>query len=637
MNSASARAQRPRLLPRSVAAVVYIAIAATAYLCIFRLPFHVASDSPRIRSTSYAVGFNSRVAIAAVLAFMGLATLLIVRRFAPRPPWTSPVKPVAISPIVVGSMALAYLALTVLIYAGAQSAESYGIEWESSHFLWRMKLTTAYGLRPYSGYQFEYGPALAYLPLLLYSLFKPLGLSHEIIYYGAHYMFNVAGLIAIAFVLQSTIMPARTREIALVALGSAAFLPNMGLNGVVLRYTAPFFGLVLLHRTVTSPHRFRNVRVLVAAIGSAALCIGLSAEIGLAFVAVLTVYAVCSVSTRGLLWPLITAVVVITLAAPWALPGQYFASLTHFSQGGNNLPLLPTSPHLLLYLLTMIWLVPKWLAGITARSDEGTLSFALGMLTVVLMPGALGRCDPYHVMFYSLGASMLAFIYLAKADVARFRAYTIVYLLVFFVGLEVINAWVFGLTPRAVANWAAHRSRGPSTAAGDLNPLLKYDQVALPYGSYGYSKPTQEWLWAHRKVAPEYYMGGMGIYTESQIADRRIDLGRFRYALVHDAYLGLHKHFAHEPCVSDRYYLRKALVYPWRLPCVHSALDPDGEISRYLETSYHVVERVGEYFVSRRMLQLNQSPTRACGRLPHRRHVLLPFSVVPLSESAQAL
>jgi hypothetical protein len=228
----------------------------------------------------------------------------------------------------------------------------------------------------------------------------------------------------------------------------------------------------------------------------------------------------------------------------------------------------------------------------------------------MLAPGALGRCDPYHVLFYGLGTVLLAFIYLSgRGTKTAFRTYTVVYLLIFFVGLEMINVWVFRLTPGIVRSWVVDTWRGRrATTEADLTPLLKFDQLALAYGSYGYNKPTQRWLWSHKKIAPEYYMGGMGIYTQSQMAERILDLGRFRHVLIHESYQNIHEQAIHEPCAADEYYLRKALLYPWRLTCVRFALDPDGQISRYLQTDYHVIETVGEYLVLEKNLTADSSP-----------------------------
>ena len=575
---------------------VYTVAVFAAWYGLFKLPF-AAPIVQRLQSTSYAVGFNNHVAVGALLTLIGVMTVQALRRRVnPVERWSA-YAPVPVSQPVVILIALVYLVFTASVYFIAASAEWYGLDWESSHFLWRLKLSTINGLRPYKDYQFEYGPLLAYTPIALYTLLAPLGVSQEIAYYCSHFLLNLAGLFSLAFILSRAVMPGRTREIAFVALSLAAYLPNMGLNGVVLRYTAPFWGLVLTHDTASCPHPFRPIRLFISAFSGAALCIALSAEMGIAFLLVLIAYGACSVSDRAVVWTILAVLLLSLALAPALLPGHYYASLVHFSQGGNNLPLVITSPHLLLYLGAVIWFVPKWIAGLATRTKDHRLVFVLGLLTVTLIPGALGRCDPYHLMFYGLGLAMLGFVHLSKAGISQFRLYTVVYLLFFFFGLELINAWVSGITPDSLVRWTTAKWSGAAKAAVAFNPLLKYGELALPYGSYGYSKPAQQWLWSHKKVAPEYYMGGMGIYSEAQMTERLRDIGRFPYALIHASFRMLHKQPSHEPCVPDWRYMRKALLYPWRLPCIQPTLDPDGEISRYLETDYRVVEKVDSYLV----------------------------------------
>ena len=89
----------------------------------------------------------------------------------------------------------------------------------------------------------------------------------------------------------------------------------------------------------------------------------LSPEIGVAFALAWFGYAVL-MSCRDLR---ILAVSLIAFAAAallcWLfLPAAYYGTLLRFSEGANNLPLLP-APHLLLYILTLFILVPQLLAA----------------------------------------------------------------------------------------------------------------------------------------------------------------------------------------------------------------------------------------------------------------------------------
>ena len=106
------------------------------------------------------------------------------------------------------------------------------------------------------------------------------------------------------------------------------------------------------------------------------------------------------------------------------LPAAYYGSLLRFSEGANNLPLLPAA-HLLFYIVTMFLVVPPAAGRGYARADQtviyraAAICGALGVLCIVMAPGALGRCDPPHVLFYGMGASMLLMVRLANISRPR--------------------------------------------------------------------------------------------------------------------------------------------------------------------------------------------------------------------------
>src|SRR4051812_46998502 len=141
----------------------------TSYL-IFLLPY---SFPPRTRlvSPSYVFGFNNRMAILSLVAVTLLLSVLEVMSAHSK-----------IRSILAGrrgsllhrdrsllwsyvGAALGYLAITLVIYFTVAKPDGYyKLDWESSHFLWRTRLMTLYGLQPYRDFVAEYGPALVYLP-----------------------------------------------------------------------------------------------------------------------------------------------------------------------------------------------------------------------------------------------------------------------------------------------------------------------------------------------------------------------------------------------------------------------------------------------------------------------------------------
>jgi hypothetical protein len=569
----------------------------TIWYGLFRLPY-VIPPAQRLTSTAYALGFNNRMAIAAMLVFVAIATAATAlrRRVIPGLRFCG----VAREPLswwLLTAMSAVYGLLTTALYWFSMKTEWYQLDWEASHFLWRLRLSELYHLRPYGDYQFEYGPLLAYGSIFMHRLLAPSGASYESSYYILHCVLNVAGLLTFAFVLNRVLMPPRNRMIIFVLIGLAGFLPNMGLNGVLLRYSAPLFSIVWLHDVARTTGRRRSVRIFAVSLAGAALCISLSSEAGIVFLISLAAYGFLTIRQSVISGPVLGGMITAAAFCPLLLPGRYYVSMASFSQGANNLPFLETSPHLLLYIGTLIFFVPKWFAALTtARTDQPLLP-VLGSVCITMMPGAMGRCDPYHVLFYGLVPSALALAHLANTRQWSFRLFAGVYAVCFLFLLPVINGWVHGTGFGSLARTIS----GRTPTEPNLESLRKYDALVLPYGSYGYSKAVQQWLWNNRKVAPEYYMGGMGIYTQADVADRLKDIGRFRYALIFHTYTTLHVRSEGEECGWHWNYLRKAFLYPWEKPCVQRALMPDAEISEFLATHYCPIEKVGDYLVLERV------------------------------------
>jgi hypothetical protein len=61
----------------------------------------------------------------------------------------------------------------------ARTSTAWRIDFEASHFLWRLQLMELFGSRPYLDFQHEYSPALLYIPLLMHRLLAPTGITLE--------------------------------------------------------------------------------------------------------------------------------------------------------------------------------------------------------------------------------------------------------------------------------------------------------------------------------------------------------------------------------------------------------------------------------------------------------------------------
>src|SRR6266404_4291071 len=514
-----------------------VVLAALAYYALFRLPFRFPPRQ-RLVSPSYAFGFNNSVAILAMAGLLGLVALLyLLRRHQACEPriefplgYTVPGR--RSSMVALGLMGLLYAGLTFAMYLYDIRSEP-GLMWETRHLLYRTMLMDVYGLRPYTEVAAEYGPILTYAPLYMYWLLKPFGASHELAYFACHLLLNLAGLWCAYYVLSRAIMPARARLVAFSILAVAGFGLWMGVSGTLVRYLFPFASLLLGHRAViwALSSRGRMVCWAGAAVAILTLLFGnilLSSDAGVAFALAWLGYALLMV--RYDIRVLTVSVISLATAALlcWVfVPVAYYETLLRFSEGANNLPLLP-APHLVLYIITSFIAIPPLLAASLRGRPTGDAAIcgALGVLCVVMAPGALGRCDPPHVLFYGMGASMLLMIRLAKISRPAFVVYMVAYAGVFIVLLEVVNLQVFYripprmlLSPHVIANVAQKFRIATGTAhldAATLSALDRYPRLGLPFASNG-DPAVERYVLSRHQLQPEYYVGVVGIYSAAAL------------------------------------------------------------------------------------------------------------------------
>lgn len=599
------------------------AVAAAASYAAFVLPYRWP-PTRRLVSPSYAFGFNNLVAIVAVAALLGALALVLAARPAAgagaRPPlrfardasggrrtWL----PLAV-------LLLVYAALTVAMYAYTVRAEPF-VTWESRHFLHRLLLMDRYGLEPYTQLHAEYGPALTLTPLYVYRLLAPLGATHAQAYFACHLLLNALGLACLHYTLRRVAMPERRRAIAFALLAVAGFAPYMGLNGVLLRYLCPVASLLVGDRVVrglvggAAPGRrwVAAGAVVLALLGANVL---LSPEVGLAFALAWLAYG-AALARRDwrVLAVSLAAVAAAAVLCRATLPPAYYATLLRFSEGANNLPIVP-APHLVLYLVTLFLAVPPLLAaGLRTAVGAGTpddpaagaLAGALGALCVVLAPGALGRADPPHLLFYGLAASLLLLARLADAPGRGFALYAAAYAAVH-VALTpvVLLVQFYGVAPRLLLSRAgpshvAERLRAAAATRpdpADLAPLDRYARVAIPFATYG-DPAVERYVIERGRLAPEYYIATVGVYTEA-VLDRKLrDVAGHEYLLVPAGY---ETRWSRDKCAELVEQLRRSTLYPARLPCRAASLDPDAAVNDLLVDRYAPVERVAGWVVLRR-------------------------------------
>ena len=615
------RPPRNRLLKTAQNGGGLVVLALLAYYALFRLPLRFPPGQ-QLMSASYALGFNNGIAIFALAGLLVLVTLLhLVRgRFTAKlaitvsdvrngKAWTA-------TRVVFAIACIGYAGLTFALYRYyLQSAPS--LIWEPRHFLHRTWLMDIYGLRAYRDFSAEYGPLLTYTPLWTYWLIKPLGASYEAAYFLCHLLLNIAGLWCIYYLFTRLELPARGRTIGFVVIAVAGFAPYMGINGVLVRYLFPFAALVLGHRMLgrilqwPSPWQiWLGAILLVVTLVSANVL--LSPEVGIAFILAWLCYATLMVRRDyRVLGTSLIAYLVTALLGRRLLPDSYYSSVIRFSQGANNLPLLPAA-HIVFYLITMFLVVPPLLAVAMAKwkgtdAASAAICGALGALCLVMAPGALGRCDPPHVLFYGMGASILTMVGLANISWRGFIVYLFGYTAVFIVLLEIINLRVFyGLSPRELLSLHAvthlrdafHRAAGTEHPSPDLLAKLnKYPELDLPFATFG-DPAFEKYVVLRGQLQPEYYMAIVGVYNQAALQRKLSDVRKAKYLLVPQ---GLVAESGSNPCRDYLISLRRWFFYPAKLPCRAEPLEPTATVRSFISKHYVEDERIDHWFVLRRL------------------------------------
>jgi len=601
-------------------AVWVVLVSLLAYYALFRLPFRFPPQR-RLWSASYAFGFNNSVAILALAGLLGLVTVLYLVR-GRRSEW--PTIDFSFEQNASGrrglitalaAMVFLYFGLTFALYIHNARTASL-LMWETRHFLHRARLMELYGLRPYSDFSAEYGPLLTSTPVYLHWLLKPLGASLEQAYFASHFLLNVAGLCCIYYLLSCLKIPPIARIVAFVVLAIAGFAPYMGLNGVLLRYFAPFACLVLGYRRFARTLSLTRTRrwwldAVFTVLLLAALNVLLAPEAAVVFALAWLGYGVLMIRRDARILTASVVAFIITGLLCWLLlPAPYYGSLLRFSEGANNLPLLPV-PHLLFYILTLFLVVPPLLAASVRNLAHGVsdvaICGALGLLCVAMAPGAMGRCDPPHVLFYGMGASLLLMVQLANISRGAFAIYTLAYAAVFIGLMQVVNLQVFYkveprrlLSRHAIRYLIGHRHAANGTERPSMATLARLDQyprLGLPFATLG-DPAVETYVLSRGQLQPEYYISIVGVYTAAALEQKLRDVARTEYLLVPQ---NLAAYSPRNPCADDLAKLQKWFLSSANLPCRADPLDPFTDLSLFIADHYTPVEKIGSWVVLHRI------------------------------------
>ncbi len=378
---------------------------------VFLLPYYIPV-SARVVSDALRFGFNNHVAMASV--FLGLTGATVLSMFSPLR------SPTGSSSTSTGQIGITWL----LVFCGIQTLFFVPLHWladgnppigEAAYFLPRLYYMNQ-GLPLYRGFEFAYGPALAYVPFVAQHF---LGFSPQGAYTWSVWLFGVAGYGILWGILRRARAGRFTKLAAFVCL-VAWFHIGIAPQYTLLRFLSGLGALVLVE-VVTENLRVHWAVLSLIYLGLTLGAFAISPEIGCAFIPGILAYLILEFDFGQRFIRVAGVYVLLTILAASIIPGEMFLSLRGFAVGGNAFPILP-SPYMLLYLATLFVVVPPLLSrafSILRRRGGRPLScgpfgepatIALGVTSVCMIPGALGRADVGHVYFYGIGVFLLGIL-----------------------------------------------------------------------------------------------------------------------------------------------------------------------------------------------------------------------------------
>jgi len=410
-------------------------------LGIFVLPWFVPYNEP-VFSFSYTYGFNNRISILSLGAMLGLLSLVELIRAWKYGLNNHEVFLLEIMPTGRSNQPLLGYGIALLGFIFITC--SYQIWWytvtpcayyaEMGYFVSLIDMICM-GYHPYVDFQYNYGPALLYLPGMLVK-FSNGGISVEAAYLTILVATGVVGNILLCYVIRNF---SKNRDGLVVyitiAISTLPSLMNFGLNYSPLRFIAPLASLVFLHKLFvanTNSTHIDRIKIIFFGFLLPILNFSISPEIGLsAYLGIIVYFLAVSIKRRReyflVISPLLTLPLFLVLFSP-----AYLTTLFSFAGGATNVPVAPTL-HIVTLVAAACFIIPNLtVAGLLNKSENAAMTIALTIAMGLLLPAALGRCDVVHVFWNGMGISILLVTLFTRISNVELKWTTfILYLIVF--------------------------------------------------------------------------------------------------------------------------------------------------------------------------------------------------------------
>jgi hypothetical protein len=612
--------------PKISATMIWSAFGAVSFVGVFWLPYHVAARHP-VFSDASRHGYNTSVAVLCMLVMVLVGTglhLTLGRGSEQVPPAAPDDQRMPLWPLklVLGVQALALLFETWLFWSNDSGF------FEATYFSNRLQCLKL-GLKPYSGFEFVYGPLLLYpADWIRRALHFPLDGA----YVALVCLYVMAGTSMLWPLVQSSIGDRRQKMAAFFLLGSTLSL-SLALQYTLPRFLASSLGVLAIAELLKRKTRWL-LQALVAVCITAAI-FGISSEVGIAFIAgVVACWFVGYFGDRRVFYVIGCYLLMLLCLLP-LMPRTALDALFSFSKGGNAYFLVP-SAFLVFYLVSVLAFLPYSFAflirRLRERRNDNAWAYRLPALAgisvtaLAMMPGAMARADVLHVPMYGTPTFLLALLHPWKSrslKLAYFALFGVIFLV-----LTPLNEELFFVThrqyqlaleskiyteiqvhPHSMLEKVGERAQGlrwpkrleswrPSNMIVEQYPLFASETpVCDPFNEYGYSTAgfvTSNEPWAgnfhndtRSVITPNYYFNVISVYTDEQVRRWKQSVSGCRYLVAPTVPADdLKSHDSYMPIV---------LWWPWLPPLSpHAPPDPTAPLRSYVLQHCKPIRQVNE-------------------------------------------
>jgi hypothetical protein len=371
----------PTLRSRSsVALALFLFLAA-----VFFLPYLVPV-TPSV-SLAYLVGYSNRTALVIFVVGSVLFALLCRNLF---PEGTSTDEPISLSPLII-ALAIAVAACCFRLF----SHEKHVVGVEASYAVNRVQMLVQ-RLRPYRDFEFAYGPAHLYIPVVIARMTHRSALFGYYTWWITQWILGTAMLWAAIRLLELPLSRRRAVFWILFAIQFSAIIAEGTAYTPTRSIGSAFF--VVLVEWLSNRSR-KSLLVPIAAILCVGAALAISPEQGIAVFSGLLVWFILLTAT-GVERLSVYATALFFLGAVallfccWRF-GE-FSSLLIFSKGAYSFPLLP-SPSNITILACYIAAACAAVGTLLAKRFD-SVTVPLFFTGFALLPAAMGRCDVGHLL-----------------------------------------------------------------------------------------------------------------------------------------------------------------------------------------------------------------------------------------------